>query len=65
MIEENFDENILKNFEEVKNKKDKIIFLFKVEKIEDEFALVTRTIYTQTVDTIRQYFNEVRSKSNE
>ena len=41
----------------MKNKKDKIIFLFKVEKIEDEFAVVTRTTYTQTVETIRHYFN--------
>jgi hypothetical protein len=40
----------------MKNKKEKYLFLFKVEKIEDEFAAVTRTTYTQTVETIKKYF---------
>jgi len=35
LIEDNFEENILKNFDDMKNKIDKFIFLFKIEKIDD------------------------------
>ncbi len=49
----------------MKNKRDRYIFLFKVEKIQDGLADVTRQVYKQTCDTIRQYFEALKTRTNE
>ena len=65
VIRDNLDEEILKNFGTARqrNKKDYFIFLFKVEKIEDEFAEISRLTYSHTLEDIHQIFEQVKAQA--
>lgn len=62
-IEDNFDEEILKNYEQNKGKKESFMFLFKADKLDDEFTEITRLTYTHTVEEVIKLFNLIKEKS--
>lgn len=60
-IESNFDEEMLKNYENgAKGKKDNFIFLLKMERIEDDFIEVMRITYSHTMEDILRIFKEIK-----
>ena len=63
-INDNFDEENLKSFEGGKTaKKENFIFLFKAEKLEDEFIEIQRITYTHTTEDILRIFKGIKEKS--
>lgn len=79
MIEENFDQELLKSYDNEignikkadnkanrgqKQSRDNFIFLFKIEKINDEFVEISRLTYSHTIEDILKTFEHIKSKSN-
>lgn len=62
-VEANFDEEVLRNYENGKGKKDSFVFLLKIERIEDDFIEVMRITYSHTLEDILRIFKTVREKS--
>ncbi len=64
-IESNFDEEILRSYEGGKTgKKQNFIFLFKMQKMDDEFVEVMRITYSHTMEDILRVFKVVKDRSS-
>lgn len=63
-IQSNFDEEHLKSFETGKSiKRENFMFLFKMERIQDDFIEVMRITYSHTMEDILRTFKIIKEKS--